>query len=292
MLTRYGHARGEGPASAGPIPAAQVTSSPAPSRTRTTSSYRHAAAGRPARRSRREPHGMLLQAPGAVVAADHHHRELVPDQRVGVHQREAAAPSPSSSTTCAEGPGQPGRDRVAQPGAEAAERPRVQPPARPGGLDVPARERDEVAAVTDDHRVLVQYREQFAVDPGRMHRLGLAGQQRHGRGLRGLDRLGQPPAQSSQVGLTPAPSQPGEERRQVPGRRPRQRQVLAGPARRVSHVHHARRSIRRTERPYPSLKSSGVPATMTRSASRSATERPRVTSSSCPAAAPRVPARW
>jgi hypothetical protein len=62
---------------------------------------------------------------------------------------------------------EPGRDRVAEPGAQAAERPGVEPPARALRLDVLAREGDEVAAIPDDHRVVVEDLGQLAADAGR-----------------------------------------------------------------------------------------------------------------------------
>ena len=62
---------------------------------------------------------------------------------------------------------EPGRHRVAEPGAQAAERPGVEPPARALRLDVLAREGDEVAAVPDDHRVVVEDLGQLAADAGR-----------------------------------------------------------------------------------------------------------------------------
>jgi len=81
-------------------------------------------------------HGVLLQAPGPVVAAHDDHRQPVPDQRVRVHQREAGRAVAQQQEDLRGRPGQPGRDRVPQPRAQAPERPRVQPPARPRGLDL------------------------------------------------------------------------------------------------------------------------------------------------------------
>jgi hypothetical protein len=62
---------------------------------------------------------------------------------------------------------EPGPDRGAEPGAQAAERPGVEPPAVALRLDVLARDGDEVAAVPDDHRVVVEDLDQLTVDAGR-----------------------------------------------------------------------------------------------------------------------------
>src|SRR5208283_5616845 len=117
---------------------------------------------------------------------------------------------------------EPGRDRVAEAGAQAAERPGVQPPAGTLRLDVLAGEGDEIAAVPDDDRVVVEYLEQLAVDPGRMHRIGVAGQQRAVERQRGADRLGQSrgPVRVRPVPKTstiPLRRQVSEERGQVAG---------------------------------------------------------------------------
>ena len=151
-----------------------------------------------------------------------------------------AAPSPSSRTTCADGPGQPGRDRVAESGAQAAERSRVQPPARPGRLDVLARERDEVAAVPDDHRVVLEHPEQFAVDARRVHRLGLAGQQRAVSRLRGPHGLGEPPAPVLVTGAAQA-TRASKNALRSPAAEAASGTCPATPPGRVGHVHDLRR---------------------------------------------------
>ena len=121
---------------------------------------------------------------------------------------------------------------------------------------LPANE-NEVAAVADDHRVVVEHREQFAVDAGRMDRIGLAGQQRPVGRQRGPGRLGQPrhplrvrlPRPSASRWASP--SQRGEERGQVARCRGGQRDVRGDPARRVGHVHHPGRGVLRAERAVP-----------------------------------------
>ncbi len=66
----------------------------------------------------------------------------------------------------------------AETGAETAVGAGVEPAAGTLRLDVLAREGDEVAAVADDDRVLGQPRDQLAVDPGGVDRVGLGAEQR------------------------------------------------------------------------------------------------------------------
>ena len=117
---------------------------------------------------------------------------------------------------------------------------------------LPANE-NEVAAVADDHRVVVQHLEQLAVDPGRVHRIGVAGQQRPVGRQRGLDRLGQArhPLRVRLSGRGSGCRQRGEERGQVARCRGGQRDVRRDPARRVGHVHHPGRGVLRAERAVP-----------------------------------------
>src|SRR6185437_4243238 len=110
-------------------------------------------------------HRMPLQAPAGVVPADYDHGQPVPDQRVRVHQREAGRAVAEQQDDLHGRMGDPGRDGVAQAGTQAAERAGIKPSAGPERLDVFTRERDEVAAVPDDHGVVVQDLEQLAVDP-------------------------------------------------------------------------------------------------------------------------------
>ena len=63
----------------------------------------------------------------------------------------------------------------AETGAEAAVGAGVEPAAGALRLDVLAREGDEVAAVTDDDRVLGKAGDQLAVDPGGVDRVSLGG---------------------------------------------------------------------------------------------------------------------
>ncbi len=104
---------------------------------------------------------------------------------------------------------------------------------------LPANE-NEVAAVPDDHRVVRQHREQFAVHAGRVHRLGLAGQQRAVSRLCGPHRLGEPPA-PVMIARAARSRQRVEERAQVTRGRGGQRHMRRDPARSVGHVHDLRR---------------------------------------------------
>src|SRR3954471_21529312 len=71
----------------------------------------------------------------------------------------------------------PGGYRIAGAGAEAAERTGVEPVAGPGRLDEPAGERHEVAAVADDHGVVVECSAQLAVDARGVDRVVVAREQ-------------------------------------------------------------------------------------------------------------------
>ena len=125
---------------------------------------------------------------------------------------------------------------------------------------LPANE-NEVAAVADDHRVVVQDLEQLAVDPGRVHRIGVARQQRPVGGQSRLDRLGQArnpfrvrlPGPNAGAGASRRTGgrQRGEERGQVTRGRGGQRDVPGDPLRRVGHVHHPGRRVLRAERAVP-----------------------------------------
>ena len=143
-----------------------------------------------------EAHRVLLQAPAGVVADHHDDRQVVPDERVDVHQREAGGAVAEQQHHLAAGSGQPGGDRVAQTGAEAAVGPGVQPAAGRLRLDVLPGERHEVAAVADHDRVVGQPAVELAVDPHRVHRVGVAVEQRAvllDGGPRGVLQPGRPP---------------------------------------------------------------------------------------------------
>ena len=140
-------------------------------------------------------HRVLLQPPHAVVADDHHDREAVAHQRVGVHQAEAGGPVAEQGDDLGVGPRHPGRDGVAQPVAEAAVRAGVEPAPGLEHLDVLAGVRGEVAAVADHDGVARQPPAQLAVHPARLDRVVAGGEQRGlGRpgGVLGGAQLGDP----------------------------------------------------------------------------------------------------
>ena len=105
---------------------------------------------------------MLLQRPDAVVA--HHADDVhaVARERVELHPAEAERAVAEQQHDLALGVRELGRQRVAGPGAQAAERPRVQPAARLVGVDDAPRVGDEVAAVADDDRVAVEHLAELA----------------------------------------------------------------------------------------------------------------------------------
>ena len=103
-------------------------------------------------------HRVLLQAPDAVVAADHHDRQPVPDQGVDVHQREAGRAVAEQQHDLGGRPGHRAAIGVAKAGAQAAVRAGVEPAAWLPRLDVLARVADEVAAVADDDGVGLEQR--------------------------------------------------------------------------------------------------------------------------------------
>ncbi len=80
------------------------------------------------------------------------------------------APSPSSRQTWRSGLRDLGADRLARPGAEAAEGPGVHPAARLVGVDEAAGVGDEVAAVADHDRVAVEHLAELLVDAHRVQR--------------------------------------------------------------------------------------------------------------------------
>ncbi len=117
-----------------------------------------------------QPHRLLLERPARVVADDHDGRDPMPDERVDVHEREAGRPVAHQQEQRRLRVDEARGQREARSRAEAAVRSRVQPAAGLLRLDVPAGERDEVAAVADDDRVRRQPRQQLAVDPRGMDR--------------------------------------------------------------------------------------------------------------------------
>ena len=131
-----------------------------------------------------------------------------------------AAPSPSSTTTCRSGCTVLRRDRIAHPAAETAVRAGVEPGAGLVDLDVLAGVRHEVAAVADDDRVGVEHLAQLTVDPGRLDRVGVGGEQwRLGGelGVLGGAQLGDPVGVVDTVAAVVG--EPTQDRRDVAGDR-------------------------------------------------------------------------
>ena len=92
------------------------------------------------------------------------------DQRVDVHQRESGRAVAEQQDHLCGRPGDPGRDRVAEAGAEAAVWTGIEPAARLLWLDVLARVADEIAAVADHHGVRLKQPGKLAVDSQRVNR--------------------------------------------------------------------------------------------------------------------------
>ena len=92
---------------------------------------------------------MLLERPDAVVAHHADDVDAVARERVELHPGEAERAVAEQQHDLAVGVGELGRQRVARPAAEAAERAGVQPAARLVGVDDAAGVGDEVAAVAD-----------------------------------------------------------------------------------------------------------------------------------------------
>src|SRR6266536_2786105 len=199
---------------------------------------RHVVAVQPA-------HRVLLEPPGAVVAAHHHHRQAVADQRVHVHQRQARRAVAEQQHDLRARAGRAGGDRVAQAGAEAAVGAGVQPRARPGGLDVAAGERDEVAAVADHHGVVAEQLAELPVDPGRVDGVGVARQQLPVGLLGPAGRLPQAldPALRARPAAVPlgGGGQAVEHQAEVTGDRAGERGVRGELPRAVGQVHDVRR---------------------------------------------------
>jgi len=126
---------------------------------------------------------MLLQAPDAVVAHHADDAHAVARERVPLHAAEAERAVAEQQHDLALGSRQPGRQGVARPAAEAAERTGVQPAARLIGLARATGVGGEVAAVADHDRVPVEQLAELHVDaqgmqrrPRIVQRLRLAGQ--------------------------------------------------------------------------------------------------------------------
>ena len=113
---------------------------------------------------------MMLERPDAVVAHHADHAEAVTRHRVELHAGEAEGAVAEQQADLPVGVGELGADRLAGPGAEAAERPRVHPAARLVGVDEAAGVGDEVAAVADHDRVAVEHLAQLLVDADRVQR--------------------------------------------------------------------------------------------------------------------------
>ena len=130
-------------------------------------------------------------------------------QGVDVHQREPGRAVAEQQHHLGSGPRDPRRDRVPEAGAQAAVRAGIEPAARLARLDVLARVADEVAAVADHHGVRFEQRGELAVDPHRVDRVGVAGQQPGVAATRRFASLRQlwaaSPAPTTASGLTAAP---------------------------------------------------------------------------------------
>ena len=113
---------------------------------------------------------MVLERPDAVVAHHPDDAEAVPGHRVELDPGEAEGAVAEQQADLALGVGDLGADRLAGPGAEAAEGAGVHPAARLVGVDVAAGVADEVAAVADHDRVAVENLRQLRVDPDRVKR--------------------------------------------------------------------------------------------------------------------------
>jgi hypothetical protein len=144
---------------------------------------------------------------------------------------------------------EPGRDRIAEAGAQTPVGAGVKPAAGEGRLDEAAREGDEVAPVADDDRVVVKLAQQLAIDAHRVDRRGLGLQQGNIRGRGGAGRAPQAgkPLHVADGARAARVREGGEEQGQVPGRGGRQRAVRRDAGRRVRHVHHGSGRVLRAE---------------------------------------------
>ena len=183
------------------------------------------------------------------------------------------APSPSSRTTCAAGRADPSGDGVAEAGTQAAERSGIEPPpGRSGSTYLPANE-NEVAAVADDHRVVVEHLEQLAVDTGRVYRS--ASLASSGPSAASAARVASASPGTHSGSACPPVGPPAAASAVKNAARSPDAEAASGtclaipPGASATCTTRAGASFGPNE-PYPSLKSSGVPATITRSASRDA----------------------
>ena len=102
-----------------------------------------------------------------LLPHDDHHRQLVANERVDVHQREAGGAVAEHHDDLRVGTGDAGGDRVAHAGAETAVGAGVEPATRLVRVDVLAGVRHEVAAVAHHDRVAVESPAHLAVHAGR-----------------------------------------------------------------------------------------------------------------------------
>ena len=102
------------------------------------------------------------------ITADDVH--AVARERVELHAREAEGAVAEQQHDLALGARELRRQRVAGAGAEAAERPRVEPAAGLVAVDDAARVGDEVAAVADHDRVAVEHLGELGVQAHRVQR--------------------------------------------------------------------------------------------------------------------------
>ena len=119
---------------------------------------------------------MLLEPPDPVVAHHADDADAVARERVPLHPGEAERAVAEQQHDLALGPRELGRERVARPAAEAAERARVQPAARLVGLDRAAGVGGEVAAVADHDRVAVEHLAELRVHAQRVQRRARVGE--------------------------------------------------------------------------------------------------------------------
>ena len=186
--------------------------------------------------------------------------EREPDRAVAEHQHDLTV-----------GMRERGRERVARAHAQAAVRPGIEERARLVAVDELARVRDEVAAVADHDRVAVEALAQLAVDARRLdrRRVGLERSAARPRASRPRRRAAARSSRRARRGAAP----PRPARRTSPRGRPRSTPRASRAAAIAVGVSDRWTTCASPKRPKPSRKSSGVPATSTRSASFSAIDR-------------------
>src|SRR4029079_5142222 len=119
------------------------------------------------------PPGHADLTPRARGFYDEHPRDVEADERVEVEAVETERAVAHHADDAAAEAGGADAESVPRPDAQAAEGPRVEPVTRPVHAQDARYRGDDVAAVSDHHRVLVQYAVELRAEPVVMDRRGV-----------------------------------------------------------------------------------------------------------------------